>query len=75
MTDVNTQVFNPDKLIEARLAKQWSASFLAVKMEVNRGTVSRWESGKQRPRLGQLKKLSKLLGVSREEFTQAGATA
>lgn len=75
MTDINTQAFNPNKLIAARLGRGWTASFLATKIGVNRATVSRWESGKQNPRLGQIRKISKLLGVSKEDLTQAGVTA
>lgn len=74
MTDVNILVFNHDKLVSARLSKGWNAAFLAKKMNVSRGSVSRWESGQQRPRLGQLARLCKLLGVSKADLTEPTPT-
>lgn len=76
MTDTNVLIFDGAVLEATREAKGWTASCLANKLGVSPSSVRMWERGLKRPRLGQVKKLCRLLGVSREQLQpQNGVSA
>lgn len=75
MSDVNVAIFNSEKMTSARLAKGWTIRKLAKKMGTDAGSISRWESGERRPRLGTVRRLSKILDIDQQSLTQAGVTA
>lgn len=69
-----------DKIKSAREAKGWIQEQLAEKLGVEPPTVSRWESGENRPRPKHLVKLGNILGLppgwlqtaaKMEEFVEA----
>ena len=52
------------RLIEARKAKGWSQSKLAVEMDMYQASIYLWETDRSRPQAEKLVHLSRVLGVS-----------
>ena len=53
-----------DKLIRLRKKAGWSQEELAVRLDVSRQSVSKWESAQSIPDLEKIVRLSKLFGVT-----------
>ena len=59
-------------LKKARKEKSWNQTDLANLCGVSRNTVVNWESGKSKPKLGDIEKLSFILDISQQELIGAG---
>lgn len=57
-----------EKLQYLRKQNHWTQEQLAEKLYVSRTAVSKWESGKGYPNIESLKAISKIFGVSIDEF-------
>jgi transcriptional regulator with XRE-family HTH domain len=65
---VPTQALDCDRLIDARIAKDWNQSQLAERIGVKPGLISDWERGKHDPRCKYLKALAQALDVSADSL-------
>jgi transcriptional regulator with XRE-family HTH domain len=57
-----------DRLIDARIAREWTQSKLASELEVGPGQISDWERGVHAPRLKHFKALCQVLDVSADSL-------
>ena len=57
-----------EKITYLRKQKGWSQEQLAIKVEVSRQAVYKWEAGISQPEIDKLKKLSTLFSVSFDEL-------
>lgn len=57
-----------DKITYLRKSKGWSQEQLAIKLEVSRQAVYKWEAGISQPEIEKLKKISKLFDISFNEL-------
>ena len=57
-----------EKITYLRKQKGWSQEQLAIKVEVSRQAVYKWEAGISQPEIDKLKKLSSLFCVSFDEL-------
>ena len=53
-----------EKIIYLRKKNGWSQEDLALKLDISRQSVSKWESGMSLPELDKIISMSKLFGVS-----------
>ena len=58
-----------EKLMNLRKSKGMSQEDLAIKINVTRQTVSKWESDQTTPDMNKLIELSKLFEISLDELT------
>lgn len=56
------------RIADARAAKGLSTQGLATKMEISKGAVGHWETGKNAIRAPELGQLCQILGVSADEL-------
>lgn len=83
MNDSNIGNFNNQRLKLLRIAKGWSAAYVARRLGVRTSSVTRWESGTIRPRMGKVEAICALFEVNESHFcvhltrrvTKAGVTA
>lgn len=64
-----------DKLIQLRKKAGWSQEELAVRMNVTRQSVSKWEGAQSVPDLEKMVMLSELFGVSTDYLLKADMDA
>lgn len=57
-----------EKIIYLRKKKGWSQEHLAIKLDVSRQSVYKWEAGISLPEIDKLKKIAKLFGVSFDQL-------
>ncbi len=53
---------------ELREAKGWTQMELAVALKVTPSTVYKWETGRTEPRVGQLRALARVFGISSDDI-------
>lgn len=63
-----------EKIIQLRKAQGWSQEELAVRLEVSRQAVSKWESMSSMPDIDKIMKLSELFGVSTDYLLKEDAS-
>ncbi len=63
-----TEMEISEKITYLRKQKGWSQEQLAIKVEVSRQAVYKWEAGISQPEIDKLKKLSSLFSVSFDEL-------
>lgn len=61
-------IFNGDRLRKLREAKLWTRLAFAKRLGVSDPQIGRWEAGKAVPRMGTIKKISKVLGCPVSEL-------
>lgn len=56
------------RIRELRKIKKLSQQELAAKLDVDRSTIAKWETGTSSPRMNRLIQLTRVLGCSLEEL-------
>lgn len=70
----------PEKILKIRMKLKLTQQEMAKLLEVSQFSVSNWENGKSKPRLGQKRKIAALRNMGKREFAKfkaeklAGAT-
>ncbi len=67
--------FDNKKFKIYRQSKGFTMSELAKKLNVNKSTVSVWESGQKTPRINQIFKIAKVLNIKASDFTDLEDTS
>jgi transcriptional regulator with XRE-family HTH domain len=63
-----TRALDVDRLIDARIAKDWNQTQLAAQLGVSPGLISDWERGHHEPRLKYFKALCQALDMSSDSL-------
>jgi transcriptional regulator with XRE-family HTH domain len=65
-------LFDGDALRALRESKGWTMEELAGRVNVTRGAVHQWETGRNEPRFSVAARLAKVFGVSVSRFVAPG---